>query len=332
MRAIRALSAGGPEVLEVVDLPDLVAGPGELVVHVAAAGVNFIDTYQRSGLYPMPFPYTPGLEGAGTVMSVGWNPSDSSPGGFVVGERVAWDRAAGSYAEQVVVRADRALHVPVGVADRTAAALPLQGITAHYLATSTFPIAAGQDVLIHAAAGGVGLLLTQLAVARGARVIGTVSTPAKAVLAREAGAADVIQYTEMVDLARDLPAAVRDLTNGAGVHVAYDGVGKDTFDGSLAAIRVRGMLVVFGASSGPVPAVELQRLNAAGSVFVTRPKIDDYTATRDELNWRANELFSAVLAGTLRVRIGATYPLSEAAEAHRALESRATTGKVLLIP
>ena len=222
--------------------------------------------------------------------------------------------------------------MPEGVDLATAAALPLQGMTAHYLATSTFPVQPGQDVLVHAAAGGVGLLLTQLATARGARVIATVSTPRKEQLAREAGAAEVIRYTELPDLAKDLPEAVRSLTGGRGVHAVFDGVGKDTFDASLAALRRRGMLVLFGGASGQVPPFNPQRLSAGGSLFLTRPTLGDYIADREELTWRSGELFEAVAAGRLKVRVGATYPLAEAAEAHAALESRRTTGKVLLAP
>lgn len=327
MRAVHATRAGGPEVLSVVDVPEPAAGPGELVVDVAAAGVNFIDTYRRAGVYPTDFPHVPGSEGAGTVREVG-------PGadGFAVGERVAWAEAPGSYAERVVVAADRALPVPEAVDLRTAAALPLQGMTAHYLLTSTFAVRSGQTVLLTAAAGGVGLLLTQLATARGARVIGTVGSREKEVLARQAGAAEVIRYTELDDLTAQLPAIVRELTDGEGVDVAYDGVGKDTFDASLASVRIRGMLVLFGGASGQVPPFDLQRLNRAGSLFVTRPTLAHYTRTREELLWRGEEVFSAVAAGSLDVRVGATYPLGEAREAHEALEGRATTGKVLLLP
>jgi NADPH2:quinone reductase len=296
-------------------------------VDVAAVGVNFIDTYRRAGVYSIPFPHVPGSEGAGRVVAVG-----SAVTGVAVGDLVAWENAPGSYAERVRVPAAVALPVPPGTDLRTAAALPLQGITAHYLVASTFPVQEGQDVLVHAAAGGVGLLLVQLAAARGARVIGTVSTPEKEALAREAGAHDVIRYTDLPDLTGDLPPLVRGLTAGAGVHVAYDGVGRDTFDASLASLRRRGYLVLFGASSGRVPPVDPQRLNAAGSVFLTRPKIGDYTVGRDELTWRAGELFDAVSAGRLHVRVGAEFRLAAAADAHRALEGRRTTGKVLLTP
>jgi NADPH2:quinone reductase len=313
MRAIRATAAGGPDVLSLDDLPDPVAGPGELLVQVAAAGVNFIDTYRRSGIYPVPFPHVVGSEGAGTVVTVG-----DGADGFAPGDRVAWSAAPGSYAELAVVPARDAVPVPDGVADDVAAALLLQGMTAHYLVTSTFPVSRGQVVLLHAGAG--------------ARVITTVGTGAKERLSRAAGAHDVIRYTELDDLTRDLPVRVRALTDGAGVHTVFDGVGRDTFDASLASLRPRGGLALFGASSGPVPPVDPQRLNSGGSLFLTRPTLGHYVATREELTWRAAELFDAVLTGTLDVRIGATFRLADAADAHRALEGRTTTGKVLLIP
>lgn len=327
MRAVIATRAGGPEVLEVSDVPDPVPAPDQVLVRTAAAGVNFIDTYRRSGTYRMPFPHVVGSEGAGEVVAVGSDVTTLAPG-----DRVAWASAPGSYAELVAVREEDALPVPHGVDDATAAALPLQGMTAHYLVASTFPVRAGHDVLVHAGAGGVGLLLTQLAAARGARVVATVGSAPKEALARAAGAADVIRYRELSDLTAELPALVRDLTGGRGVDVVYDGVGRDTFDASLASLARRGTLVLYGGSSGQVPPVDLQRLNAAGSVFVTRPTLGDHTATRDELLWRATELFDAVAAGALDVRVGARYPLADAAEAHRALEARTTTGKVLLLP
>ncbi len=327
MRAIRATAAGGPDVLSLDDLPTPTPGPGEVLVEVAAAGVNFVDTYRRSGVYPGPFPHVVGVEGAGSVVAAGPGVTE-----LAVGDRVAWSAAPGSYAEQVVVPVREAVRVPDGLGDDLAAAVLLQGLTAHYLVTSTFPVSAGQDVLLHAGAGGVGLLLTQLAVARGARVITTVGTPEKESLSRAAGAQDVIRYTELPDLTTDLPRLVRDLTGGAGVHTVFDGVGRDTFDASLASLRPRGGLALFGASSGPVPPVDPQRLNAAGSVYLTRPTLRDYAATREELTGRAGDLFDAVLAGTLHVRVGAAFPLADAADAHRALEGRATTGKVLLHP
>lgn len=325
MRAVVATAPGGPEVLQVVELPDPEPRPDEAVVAVAAAGVNFIDTYRRSGLYPMRYPHVVGSEGAGRVVALG-----SSVTGVAVGDRVAWTAANGSYAELATVRASDLIPVPDGVSDETAAAIPMQGITAHYLVTSTVELRPGDDVLLHAAAGGVGLLATQLATLRGARVIGTVGTPAKEELARQAGAADVIRYRELDDLTRQLPALVRELTSGVGVRAAYDSVGKDTFDASLASVRPRGTLVLFGASSGPVPPVDPQRLNAAGSVYLTRPSLGAYTATREELLGRTDELFALLADGRLSARIGATFPLRDAADAHRALEGRRTTGKVLL--
>ena len=323
MRAIQVSQHGGPEVLEPADLPPPQPGPGELLVDVVAAGVNYIDTYHRSGTYSRSLPFIPGLEGAGRVAAVG-------PGVDMVhaGDRVAWADAPGSYAGQVVVPAERAVSVPAEVDDDTAAAALLQGMTAHYLAVSTYPVGEGDRVLVHAAAGGVGLLLTQLVTTRGGRVIGTVSTEEKEQLAQEAGAAEVIRYTEVDDLA----AVVRELTSGDGVAVVYDGVGASTFDASLAALRRRGMLVLFGAASGPVPPFDIQRLNSGGSLFLTRPTLRHYTATREELTWRAAEVYAAVASGALRIRIGGRYPLERAREAHEELQGRRTTGKLLLLP
>lgn len=325
MRAIQATTAGGPDVLELVELPDPVPGPGEVLVRVAAAGVNFIDTYRRGGVYPMPFPHVVGSEGAGVVERIGDDASDVE-----VGDHVAWSDAPGSYAELVVVPAARTLPVPADVPLDVAAALPLQGMTAHYLACSTYPVQPGDVALVHAGAGGVGLLLTQLVVARGGRVVSTVSTPEKAELSRAAGAECVIRYDELDDLATQLPALVREATGGDGVSVVYDGVGRSTFDASLASLRRRGMLVLFGGASGQVPPFDLQRLNSGGSLYVTRPTLADYVATREELVDRADDLFRRVEDRTLDVRIGARFPLAEAAAAHRALEGRETTGKVLL--
>jgi NADPH2:quinone reductase len=328
VQTIQAGSAGGPEVLELVELPTPEPGPGQVRVRVAAAGVNFVDTYRRSGVYAVPFPHVVGGEGAGTVEALGPDVS-----GLAVGDRVAWASGApGSYAEQVLLETEHAVPVPDGVELTTAAALLLQGMTAHYLVTSTFPVSAGQDVLVHAGAGGVGLLLTQLAVARGARVIATVGAAEKEELAHGAGASDVIRYDLLDDLTTELPARVRALTGGAGVHTVFDGVGRATFDASLASLRPRGGLALFGAASGPVPPLDPQRLNSAGSLFLTRPTLAHHTATREELLWRAGELLDAVAAGTLDVRVGARFPLREAADAHRALEGRGTTGKVLLVP
>ncbi|MFB9956820.1 quinone oxidoreductase family protein [Cellulomonas denverensis] len=326
MHAIIATAAGGPDVLDFIEVDDPTPGPRDLLVRAVAAGVNFIDTYRRSGVYPMTYPHVVGSEGAGEVVAVG-----AQVEGFAVGDLVAWADAPSSYAELVVVPARVALPVPAGVDPLVAAALPLQGMTAHYLVASTFPVSEGQDVLVHAGAGGVGLLLTQLAVARGARVISTVGSPEKEELARAAGATDVIRYTELADLTEELPAIVRGLTGGKGVHTVFDGVGRSTFDASLASLRPRGGLALFGGASGQVPPVDPQRLNRAGSVFLTRPTLAHYTASPEETRWRVGELFDAVVGGTLDVRIGAQFPLEDAAEAHRALEGRATTGKVVLV-
>lgn len=318
--AIVATAPGGPEVLTPADVEMPVPGPGQLLVRVAATGVNFIETYQRQGLYKVPFPFTPGAEAAGVVTAVGEGVAD-----FAKGDRVATAEGHRTYAEYTVIDADRALPIPEGVDLLTAAALPLQGMTAHYLINSTFRVEPGQTVLLHAGAGGVGLLATQMLKAKGARVITTVSTDAKAELAAGAGADHVIRY-------HDFPAQVRELTGGAGVDVVYDGVGRDTFDGSLECLRTRGMLVLFGAASGPVPPFDLQRLNAGGSLFVTRPTLAHHLLNAAERRWRSSEVFGAVAAGTLNVRIGAQFPLWEAAAAHTALEGRGTTGKVLLVP
>ncbi len=327
MRAVQAREAGGPEVLTSVELPDPSPGPGQLLVQVAAAGVNFIDTYRRAGVYPMQYPHVVGVEGAGVVVETGEGVT-----GFAVGDRVAWADAPGSYAELALVPAAHAVAVPAGLELTDAAALLLQGMTAHYLVSSTFEVGPGHDVLLTAGAGGVGLLATQLATARGGRVVTTVSSPEKAALSHGAGAAHTIDYAAMADITAELPAAVRDLTGGAGVHVVYDGVGRTTFEASLASLRPRGMLVLFGAASGPVPPFDPQALNRHGSLFLTRPTIGHYLATRGELEWRAREVLGAAASGDLDVRVGATYPLADAAEAHRALEGRRTTGKVLLVP
>ena len=318
--AIVARQAGGPEVLtyEDVERPD--PGPGQLLVKVGAAGVNFIDTYKRSGTYKVPFPFTPGSEAAGTVEAVG-----DGVTGFVPGDRVATAEGINCYADYALVDEAAALPVPRGLDDLTAAALPLQGITAHYLMNSTFKVEPGHTVLLHAGAGGVGLLLIQLLKARGAEVITTVSTDAKEQLARGAGADHVLRYEGFAE-------RVREITSGTGADVVYDGVGKDTFDGSLAALRVRGMLVLFGAASGPVPPVDPQRLNAGGSLFLTRPTMGHYLRDAAERRWRSGEVFAAAADGSLKVRIGARYPLVQAAQAHRDLEGRKTTGKVILVP
>jgi NADPH:quinone reductase len=323
VRAIQITESGGPEVLIPTELPDPTPGPGELLVEVAVAGVNYIDTYQRQGIYPMQLPFVPGMEGAGRVREVG-----AGVTGFATGDRVAWANTLGGYAELAAIPADEAVPVPDGVSDEAAVGAALQGMTAHYLLHDSHPVRAGEDVLVHAAAGGVGLLLTQWATRLGARVIATVSTAEKEELARGAGAAEVIRYTEVDDLA----AEVRALTGGAGVAAVYDGVGRDTFDASLASLARRGILVLFGASSGPVPPVDPQRLNTAGSLFLTRPKLHDHIATRDELTARAAAVYAAVAAGELDVRIGHRYPLAEARTAHEDLQARRTTGKLLLQP
>lgn len=323
MRAIQITETGGPEVLRLAELPDPEPGPGQLLVEVAAAGVNYLDTYHRSGAYPMPLPFIPGAEGAGTVTALG-----PDTGGVAVGDRVAWATSLGSYAELAVLPATQALPVPQSVDTETAAGSLLQGMTAHYLTVSVHPVQPGETVLVHAAAGGMGLLLTQLATARGARVIGTVSTSEKERLAREAGAAEVIRYGKVDDVASE----VRRLTGGDGVAAVYDGVGASTFDASLASLRPRGMLALYGAASGPVPPVDPMRLNSAGSVFLTRPMLAHYVATREELTWRAAEVFDAILDGSLRITIGGRYPLAEARHAHQDLQGRRTTGKLLLLP
>jgi NADPH:quinone reductase len=323
VHAIQITETGGPEVLRLTELPDPEPGPGQLLVEVAAAGVNYLDTYLRSGAYPMPLPFILGSEGAGTVTAVGDGAGDMS-----VGHRVAWATSLGSYAELAVVPAGQAVQVPEEVDSEIAGGCLLQGMTAHYLAVSVHPVQSGETVLVHAAAGGMGLLLTQLATARGGRVIGTVSTAEKEQLAREAGATEVIRYTEIDDPANE----VRRLTGGQGVDAVFDGVGAATFDASLAALRPRGMLALYGAASGPVPPVDPQRLNSAGSVFLTRPKLGDYVASREELTWRAGEVFGAIRDGSLRINIGGRYPLADADRAHQDLQGRRSTGKLLLLP
>ena len=324
MHAASVSKTGGPEVLEHTEVDAPAPGPGRVLVRVAAAGVNFIDTYLRSGVYPVQLPKVLGGEGAGTVAELGEGVT-----GWAVGDHVAWaDGNTGSYAEYDVIDADRLVAVPEGVGLETAAASMLQGMTAHYLVNSTWELKAGQTALVHAAAGGMGLLLTQLAKAKGARVIGTTSSEAKARIAREAGADEIILYTEVEDLA----AAVRALTGGRGVDVVYDGVGKDTFEASLGSLRKRGLLALYGGASGQVPPFDPQRLNTAGSLFLTRPTLRDHIATREELEWRAGEILGAVADGSLKINVGARFPLAQAADAHTALAGRATTGKVLLIP
>lgn len=323
MRAVVVSEQGGPEVLEVVERERPEPGAGQVRVDVQASGVNFIDIYQRSGAYPMQTPFVSGSEGAGTVSALGEGVTD-----FAVGDLVAWAMVPGTgYTEQAIVPADRLVPVPDGVTAEQAAAVMLQGMTAHYLVESTFPAQEGQTALVHAAAGGVGLLLCQLLAAKGVRVIGTTSTPEKAELARAAGAAEIVLYRD-----QDLVAEVQRLTAGEGVHVVYDGVGATTFDAGLEVLRPRGTMVLFGASSGAVPPVDPQVLNRQGSLFLTRPTLADYIADRDELLHRAGAVLGAVGRGELRVRVGARYPLVDAAQAHRDLGAGATTGKVLLVP
>jgi NADPH2:quinone reductase len=323
MKAIRVHEYGGPEVLNYEDVPDPEPGPGQARVRLAASGVNYIDVYQRTGVYPMDLPFIAGQEGAGEVEAVGEGVEEISPGDYV-----AFAGVPGAYAEYVVAPTERLVPFNVTYVEaRLAAAVMLQGMTAHYLTHSTFPVQEGQSVLVHAAAGGVGLLLCQLAKMRGANVIGTAGTEEKAKLAKGAGADEVILYTE-----QDFVEETKRITDGEGVHVVYDSVGKDTFDGSLDSLRPRGYMVLFGGSSGQVPPIDLQILNQKGSLFVTRPKLADHTATRDELLWRAESLFTWIGQNNLDVRIGGTYKLSEADAAHRDLEGRNTTGKLILIP
>jgi len=323
MKAIRVNEYGGPEVLSYEDVPVSEPGRGEARVRLAASGVNFIDVYQRTGVYPMDLPFIAGQEGAGEVEAVGEGVEDVAPGDYV-----AFAGVQGAYAEYVVAPVERLVPFNVTYVEaRMAAAVMLQGMTAHYLTHSTFPIQEGQSVLVHAAAGGVGLLLCQLAKMRGATVIGTAGTEEKAKLARGAGADEVILYTE-----QDFVEETKRITGGEGVHVVYDSVGKDTFDGGLDCLRPRGYMVLFGGSSGQVPPIDLQILNTKGSLFVTRPKLADHASTREELLWRAESLFTWIGQNNLDVRIGGTYKLSEADQAHRDLEGRKTTGKLILIP
>jgi NADPH2:quinone reductase len=321
MRAIVVSETGGPEVLvHAEEHPDPEPGPGQVVVEAAAAGVNFIDIYRRSGVYRQPLPYVPGSEGAGTVVAVGEGVTD-----VAVGDRVAWHDAAGSYAERVVVDAAMTVPVPDGTDLTAAAAVMLQGMTAHYLCRSTFEVKPGTVAVVHAAAGGVGLLLTQMIRTLGGTVIATTSGGPKAELAEQAGADYVTGYGEF-------GAVVDRVTDGRGADVVYDGVGKDTFDASLASLRPRGLLALFGGSSGQVPPVDPQRLNSGGSLFLTRPTLADYTADRAELLWRAGDVLGAVARGELNVRIGLEYSLAHAPQAHEDLAARRTTGKLILIP
>ena len=320
MQAIQILTTGSADVLTLRDLPTPTVGPGEAFIRIEASGVNFIDTYFREGRYPARLPYTLGQEAAGTVTALGPNVSTVK-----VGDRVAWCGIPGTYAQFAVAPVSRLVQIPESVTAAQAAAAILQGMTAHYLSHSAYPIQTGDEVLIHAGAGGTGLLLIQMAKARGARVFTTVSTEEKAALVRAAGADEVILYTQ-----EDFAAKIKKLSSG--LHAVYDSVGKTTFDKSLEVLRPRGAMVLFGASSGAVPPFDLIKLSLLGSLYVTRPTLRDYIATRADLEARAGDVFNDLAAGTLKLRIEHTYPLAEAAQAHRDLESRKTTGKLILIP
>ena len=322
MRAIQITHTGGAEVLQLRELPTPTPGPGEALIQIEACGVNFIDIYLREGRYASPLPFIPGQEAAGVVLAVG--PDAAS---VKVGDRVAWCGVPATYAQFAVAPVARLIAVPDGITTRQAAAAMLQGMTAHYLSHSTYAIQPNDAVLVHAGAGGVGLLLIQMAKRLGARVFATVSTDGKAALARAAGADETILYTR-----EDFAAKVRELTDGAGIPVVYDSVGKTTFDGSLACLRPRGTLVLYGGSSGAVPPFELIQLSTRGSLYITRPTLKDYTATREELVQRAGDVLGWVADGSLKLRIEHSYALADAAQAHRDLESRKTTGKLLLIP
>ncbi len=322
MKAIQVQKTGGPEALVLVDLPNPVPKPNEALVEIKAAGVNFIDVYFREGRYPAATPFIVGQEAAGLVVAIGSEVKNIQPG-----DRVAYTGIQGSYAEYAAIPAVRLVKIPADLDFPQAAAAMLQGMTAHYLSHSTHPIQAGETVLIHAAAGGVGLLLVQMAKQKGARVIGTVGTEAKARLARAAGADEVILYTE-----QDFEAETRRLTGGQGVDVVYDGVGKDTFERGLNVLRPRGMMVLFGGASGPVPPLDLITLSLKGSLFLTRPSLAHYIAADDELHQRATDVLTMIASGKLKLRLEYTYPLSAAQQAHRDLEGRKTTGKLILIP
>jgi NADPH2:quinone reductase len=322
MKAVQVKQVGGPEVMEVVELPVPQPKANEAIVKLAAAGVNFIDVYYREGRYKAPLPFVLGQEGAGVVTAVGTEVKSVK-----VGDRLAWTAQLGSYAEYAAVPADRLVPIPPGVSDHEAAAAMLQGMTAQYLSHDTYPLKKGETALVHAAAGGVGLLLVQMAHNIGARVIATVSTEDKAKLARGAGADEVILYTQA-----DFEAETKRLTGGKGVDVVYDSVGKTTFDKGLNILRPRGMMVLFGGSSGAVPPFDLIILTHKGSLFLTRPSLGNYISTREELVARSGAVFSMIAAGKLKLRIEHTYPLAEAQRAQRDLEGRKTTGKLLLIP
>jgi NADPH2:quinone reductase len=322
MKAIRVHAAGGPEALTLDDIPAPSPKAGEALVKVDAAGLNYIDVYFRTGMYKAELPLTIGMEAGGVVTAIGSNVSEVK-----VGDKVAYTGVAGAYAEQAVVPSSKLVVLPAGVSTKQGAAAMLQGMTAHYLATSTYPLKHGDTCLVHAAAGGVGLLLCQIAKLRGARVIGTVSTDDKAKLAREAGADETIIYTR-----QDFEAEVKRMTNGKGVQVVYDAVGKTTWDKSLNSLAPRGLIALYGQSSGPIGQIDPQIFNAKGSLFLTRPSLGHYTATREELLQRAGEVLGWVRDGKLKLRMEFEFPLKDAAEAHRALEGRKTTGKVLLTP
>src|SRR5215813_7068510 len=322
MQAIQVSQVGGPEVLTPVELPVPSPKPNEALVNIKAAGVNFIDVYVREGRYPTPLPFVNGQEAAGVVTEIGSEVTNVKPG-----DRVAYTSALGSYAEFAAVPASRLVKIPAELDFEQAAAAMLQGMTAHYLLHSSYPLKKDETALIHAAAGGVGLLLVQMAKQIGARVIATAGTQEKAQLARDAGADECIVYTEA-----DFETETRRLTDGAGVQVVYDGVGKATFDKDLNVLRPRGFLVLFGGSSGAVPPFDLIKLSQKGSLFITRPTLAHYTATREELEWRAGDVLGAIARGELKLRIHKTYPLADAAQAHRDLEGRKTTGKLLLKP
>jgi len=322
MKAIQVKQVGGPEVMDLVELPVPQPKSNEAVVKLAASGVNFIDVYHREGRYKVPLPFTPGQEGAGVVTAAGADVKSVK-----VGDRVAWSHLLGAYAEYAAVAADRLVPIPAGVSDQQAAAAMLQGMTAHYLSHATYPLKRGETVLVHAAAGGVGLLLVQMAHNIGARVIATVSTDEKAKLARDAGADEIILYSHA-----DFEAETRWLTGGKGVDVVYDSVGKTTFEKGLNIIRPRGMMVLFGGSSGAAPPFDPIILSQKGSLYLTRPLLANYTATPEEVVARSSAVFGMITSGKLKLRIEHTYPLADAQRAHRDLEGRKTTGKLLLIP
>ncbi|PJK21050.1 NADPH:quinone reductase [Mycobacterium goodii] len=324
--AIEVAETGGPEVLNYVERSEPSPGPGEVLIKADAIGVNFIDTYFRSGLYPRELPFVVGSEVCGTVAAIG-----NDVAALKVGDRVVTANAVGAYADYCVAPADFVAYVPDGVAPEAVASALLKGMTAHYLLKSTYPVQPSDTILVHAGAGGVGLILTQWATSLGTRVITTASTPEKAELSRQAGAVEVLEYPNPDD-PQAFASRVRELTGGAGVSAVYDGVGATTFDASLASLAVRGTLALFGASSGPVPPVDPQRLNQAGSVFLTRPTLAHHTRTADEFSWRAGELINAIADGSIKITVGGKYALAEASQAHTDLQNRKTVGSIVLIP